>query len=58
MASDNTRLLVISFEDALRAQEFLIAAARLQQHDALQLHDAVIIVRDARSSSAATNPRR
>jgi uncharacterized membrane protein len=48
---DNSRLLVISFDDALRAQEFLLAAARLQQHDLLQLHDAVVIVRDADGGS-------
>jgi uncharacterized membrane protein len=44
---DNTRLLVISFEDGLRAQEFLLAVARLQGHDEIKLHDAVVIARDA-----------
>jgi uncharacterized membrane protein len=42
---DNSKLLVISFEDALRAQEFLLAVARLQHRDEIQLHDAVIISR-------------
>jgi uncharacterized membrane protein len=48
---ENSKLLVISFEDALRAQEFMLAAARLQQHDQLQLHDAVLIARDADGTS-------
>jgi uncharacterized membrane protein len=48
---DNSKLLVISFEDALRAQEFLLAVARLQKHDELQLHDAVLISRAADGSS-------
>jgi uncharacterized membrane protein len=44
-APDNSRLLVISFDDPLRAQEFLLAAARLQHNNELKLHDAVIINR-------------
>ncbi len=51
---DNTRLLVISFDDPLRAQEYLIAAARLQRDQELQLHDAVIIRRDADGASHVT----
>lgn len=51
---DNSKLLVISFDDALRAQEFLIAAARLQRDDELQLHDAVIIRRDSDGTSRVT----
>jgi len=43
---ENSKLLVISFEDGLRAQEFLLAVARLQHSDEIQLHDAVIIARD------------
>ncbi len=43
---DNSRLLVISFDDGVRAQEFLLALARLQRDDELKLHDAVIIRRD------------
>ncbi len=50
-APDNSKLLVISFEDGLRAQEFLLAVARLQQHHDLQLHDAVLINRAADGSS-------
>jgi uncharacterized membrane protein len=45
-APDNSRLLVISFDDALRAQEFLLAVAGLQKRDEIRLHDAVIIQRD------------
>jgi uncharacterized membrane protein len=48
---DNSKLLVISFDDPLRAQEFLIAAARLQNNDEIQLHDAVIIRRDQDGTS-------
>lgn len=43
---DNSKLLVISFDDPLRAQEFLLAVARLQRDQELQLHDAVLIARD------------
>ena len=51
---DNSRLLVISFDDPLRAQEFLLAAARLQRDQELQLHDAVIIRRDQDGTSHVT----
>src|SRR5579875_3321295 len=53
-APDNSKLLVISFDDPLRAQEFLLAAARLQRDEELQLHDAVIIRRDADGTSHVT----
>jgi uncharacterized membrane protein len=48
---DNSKLLVISFDDPLRAQEFLLAASLLQKKEELQLHDAVIIRRDADGTS-------
>lgn len=48
---DNSKLLVISFDDPLRAQEFLIAAARLQNNDEIQLHDAVVIRREQDGTS-------
>jgi uncharacterized membrane protein len=48
---ENSKLLVISFDDPLRAQEFLLAAARMQKHEDLQLHDAVIIRREADGTS-------
>lgn len=44
-APDGSKLLVISFDDSMRAQEFLLAAARLQKNDEIQLHDAVIVRR-------------
>ena len=48
---ENSKLLVISFTDGLRAQEFLLAVAGLQKQQELQLHDAVIIARDADGNS-------
>jgi uncharacterized membrane protein len=51
---ENSKLLVISFDDPLRAQEFLLSAARLQRDQELQLHDAVIIRRDADGTSRVT----
>ena len=48
---DNSKLLVISFDDGLRAQEFLLAVARLQGKNEIQLHDAVLIARDADGGS-------
>ncbi|HEV7193830.1 MAG TPA: DUF1269 domain-containing protein [Jatrophihabitantaceae bacterium] len=48
---DNSKLLVISFDDPLRAQEFLLAASRLQKNQDIQLHDAVIVQREADGSS-------
>jgi uncharacterized membrane protein len=48
---DNSKLLVISFDDPLRAQEFLLAVARLQKNDEIQLHDAVVVRRELDGSS-------
>ena len=48
---DNSKLLVISFADGLRAQEFLLAVAGLQTREDIQLHDAVIIRREEDGSS-------
>jgi uncharacterized membrane protein len=48
---DNSKLLVISFEDGLRAQEFLLAVAGLQTREDILLHDAVVISRDADGKS-------
>jgi uncharacterized membrane protein len=50
----NQKLLVISFDDPLKAQEFLLTAARLQKNGDLQLHDAVIVRRDADGNSRVT----
>jgi uncharacterized membrane protein len=51
---DNSKLLVISFKNPLWAQEFLIAVARLQREEELQLHDAVIIRREEDGTSHVT----
>src|SRR5438445_8169261 len=48
---ENSRLLAISFDDPLRAQEFLLAVARLQKNNDIQLHDAVVIRRDEDGTS-------
>jgi uncharacterized membrane protein len=48
---DHHKLLVISFDDPLRAQEFLLAAARLQRNEDIKLHDAVIVTRDTDGTS-------
>ena len=50
----DSKLLVISFDDPLRAQEFLLAAARLQRDKELQLHDAVFIKREDDGTSRVT----
>ncbi len=50
----NHKLLVISFDDPIKAQEFLLAAARLQKNQDLQLHDAVIVRRDLDGTSHVT----
>ncbi|MQA24418.1 MAG: DUF1269 domain-containing protein [Micromonosporaceae bacterium] len=43
--NDPRKLLVIGFDDQLRAQEFLLAAVRLQKHDQITVHDAVFVTR-------------
>lgn len=45
-APDDSKLLVISFEDGLRAQEYMLAVAGLQKRGDIQVHDAVFIARD------------
>jgi uncharacterized membrane protein len=45
------KLLVISFDDPTKAQEFLLSATRLQKNDEIALHDAVIVRRDADGAS-------
>ena len=52
MAEENSRkIVVIDFDDAMRAQEFLLAATRLVKEGKLGLHDAVFVSRgdDGRS---------
>lgn len=48
------KLLVVSFDDQLRAQEFLLAAARLQKQGEIQVHDAVFVRHDADGSTHVT----
>ena len=48
---DFRKLLVIGFEDPLRANEFMLAALRLRKDGHIQLHDAVFVQRDAEGRS-------
>jgi uncharacterized membrane protein len=40
------KLIVIGFDEPLKANEFLLAALRLQRHEQIRLHDAVFVERD------------
>jgi uncharacterized membrane protein len=51
-APDFRKLLVIGFDDQLKANEFLLAALRMRKNDKIQLHDAVFVQRDAEGRSA------
>ena len=42
-----SRLLAVEFDDALRAQEALLAALRLHQREAIRIEDAAIVAKDA-----------
>ena len=48
------KLLVISFDDRLTAQEFLLTAARLQTKDEIKVHDAVFLTRDQEGNTKVT----
>jgi len=48
---DPRKLLVIGFDDPLKANEFLLAAVRLQSKGQLKLHDAVFVYRDEEGRS-------
>lgn len=48
---DMRKLIVIDFNDPLKANEFLLAATRLAKDDKLRLHDAVFIRRDSEGKS-------
>jgi uncharacterized membrane protein len=50
----DSKLLVISVDDPLKAQELLLSVVRLQKNDQLQLHDAVIVRRDDEGHSQVT----
>jgi uncharacterized membrane protein len=43
---DPRKLLVVGFDDPLKANEFLLATIRLQTKGQLRLHDAVFVRRD------------
>jgi uncharacterized membrane protein len=48
---DPRKLIVIGFDDPLKANEFLLAATRLQRQELIRLHDAVFVARDAEGRS-------
>jgi uncharacterized membrane protein len=50
----DAKLLVISFDDRLKAQEFLLTTVRLQKQKELQVHDAVFVDRDANGHTRVT----
>jgi uncharacterized membrane protein len=45
-SQDPRKLIVIGFDDPLKANEFLLAAVRLQSNGLIRLHDAVFVARD------------
>jgi len=49
---DFRKLLVIGFDDPLKANEFLLAVLRLRNNDLLQVHDAVFVRREADGRSS------
>jgi uncharacterized membrane protein len=51
---DNSKLLVISVDDPLKAQELLLSVIRLQKADHIKMHDAVIVRRDAEGNAHVT----
>ncbi|MCD0450833.1 DUF1269 domain-containing protein [Actinocorallia sp. API 0066] len=51
------KLLVIGFDDPLKASEFMLTAARMQKNDQLQVHDAVFIERETDGKSIVRETR-
>ncbi|MDX6743057.1 DUF1269 domain-containing protein [Actinocorallia sp. A-T 12471] len=51
------KLLVIGFDDPLKASEFMLTAARMQKNGQLQVHDAVFIERDEDGKSTVRETR-
>jgi uncharacterized membrane protein len=49
---DVRKLLVIGFDDPLKANEFMLAVLRLRRNGLVQVHDAVFVQRDAEGRSA------
>ena len=56
MTEPEHKLIAIGFDEPLKANEFLLAALRLQRHEQVRLHDAVFVERDpsGRTSVRAT----
>jgi uncharacterized membrane protein len=48
------KLLVIGFDDQIKAREFLLTVARLRKNDDVQLHDAVIVDRGMDGNTKVT----
>jgi uncharacterized membrane protein len=51
---DNNKLLVISVDDPIKAQELLLTIVRLQKDGHIKMSDAVIVRRDADGSAHVT----
>jgi uncharacterized membrane protein len=51
-APDVRKLLVIGFDDPLKANEFMLAVLRLRRNGLIQVHDAVFVQRDEAGRSA------
>jgi uncharacterized membrane protein len=51
-APNPRKLLVIGFDDPLKANEFLLAVLRLRKNGHIQVHDAVFVRRDADGRSS------
>lgn len=49
--TDQRKLLVIDFDDGMRAQEFLLAATRMMRNGQIAVHDAVFVSRDEQGRS-------
>jgi uncharacterized membrane protein len=54
MTNDPRKLIVLGFDSALKAQEALLAATRLQTEGEILLHDAVFVVKDADGATHVT----
>jgi uncharacterized membrane protein len=54
MAEDPRKLIVLGFDSALKAQEALLAATRLQTEGEILLHDAVFVAKDDDGATRVT----
>lgn len=48
------RIVALAFDSAVRAQEAMLAAYRLQEQDLITVHDAVFVSRDADGTTSVT----